>query len=161
MQLFRMESSDKSEKVLPRIAQLASQTSVAYAMLTLGCAVAYALAGMTGFEAVTHAMTTVSTGGYSTFDASLGHFANPAIEWIATIFMVLGALPFVIYIQAAHGRSAAVWNNSQIRTFLAGIAVVSLALTVWLWLLRDEDLADAFTLVPFNGGIGRTAGREK
>src|SRR3546814_3817336 len=77
---------------------------------------------MTGFEAVTHAMATVSTGGYSTFDASLGHFANPAIEWVATVFMVLGALPFVIYIQAAHGRSAAVWNNSQIRTFLAGIA---------------------------------------
>src|SRR3546814_6639680 len=66
MQLFRMESSDKSEKVLPRIAQLASQTSAAYAMLTLGCAAAYALAGMTGFEAVTHAMATVSTGGYST-----------------------------------------------------------------------------------------------
>src|SRR3546814_15893994 len=84
-------------------------------MLTLGCAAAYALAGMTGFEAVTHAMATVSTGGYSTFDASLGHFANPAIEWVATVFMVLGALPFVIYIQAAHGRSAAVWNNSPIR----------------------------------------------
>src|SRR3546814_3013014 len=65
MQLFRMESSDKSEKVLPRIAQLASQTSAAYAMLTLGCAAAYALAGMTGFEAVTHAMATVSTGGRS------------------------------------------------------------------------------------------------
>src|SRR3546814_1311677 len=45
------------------------------------------------------------------------HFASPAIEWIATLFMVLGALPFVIYIQAAHGRSAAVWNNSQVRTF--------------------------------------------
>src|SRR3546814_20153070 len=84
-------------------------------MLPLGGAAAYALAGMTGFEAVTHAMATVSTGGYSTFDASLGHFANPAIEWVATVFMVLGELPFVIYIQAAHGRSAAVWTNSQIR----------------------------------------------
>src|SRR3546814_3093967 len=87
--------------------------------------------------------TLFRSGGYSTFDASLGHFANPAIEWVATVFMVLGALPFVFYIQAAHGRSAAVWNNSQIRTFLAGIAVVSLALTVWLWLLRDEKLVDA------------------
>src|SRR3546814_20412753 len=106
MQLFRMESSDKSEKVLPRIAQPASQTSVAYAMLTLGCAVAYALAGMTGFEAVTPAMTTVSTGGYSTFDASQGHFANTHIDWLAKIFMVLGALPFFIYIHAAHGRRA-------------------------------------------------------
>src|SRR3546814_11951446 len=94
-------------------------------------------------------MATVSTGGYSTFDASLGHFANPAIEWVATVFMVLGALPFVIYIQAAHGRSAAVWHNSQIRTFLAGIAVVSLDLTVWLWLVRDENLVDAFRLVTF------------
>src|SRR3546814_6218212 len=57
MQLFRMESSDKSEKVLPRIAQMATATSVAYALLTLGCAAAYAFAGMTGFEAVTHAMS--------------------------------------------------------------------------------------------------------
>src|SRR3546814_20028668 len=74
------------------------------------------------------------------------HFASPAIEWIATVFMVLGALPFVIYIQAAHGRSAAVWNNSQVRTFLAGIAVVSLTLTVWLWLVRDENLVEAVRL---------------
>src|SRR3546814_16960160 len=65
MQLFRMESSDKSEKVLPRIAQMATATSVAYALLTLSCAAAYAFAGMTGFEAVTHAMSTASTGRYS------------------------------------------------------------------------------------------------
>src|SRR3546814_14996367 len=94
-------SSDvcSSDLVLPRIAQMATATSVAYALLTLGCAAAYAFAGMTGFEAVTHAMSTVSTGGYSTYDASLGHFANPAIEWVAMVFMLLGALPFVIYIQ--------------------------------------------------------------
>src|SRR3546814_7722566 len=90
---------------------MATATSVAYALLTLGCAAAYAFAGMTGFEAVTHAMSTVSTGGYSTYDASLGHFANPAIDWVAMVFMLLGALPFVIYIQIAHGRGAAVWHN--------------------------------------------------
>ncbi|HEY9539800.1 MAG TPA: TrkH family potassium uptake protein [Kiloniellaceae bacterium] len=150
MQLFRMESSDKSEKVLPRIAQMATATSVAYALLTLGCAAAYAFAGMTGFEAVTHAMSTVSTGGYSTYDASLGHFANPAIEWVAMVFMLLGALPFVIYIQIAHGRGAAVWNNSEVRAFLGIVVAVSLTVTVWLWLVRDERLVDAFRLVTFN-----------
>src|SRR3546814_12618527 len=84
---------------------------------------------MTGFEALTHAMSTVSTGGYSTYYASLGHFANPAIEWVAMVFMLLGALPFVIYIQIAHGRGASVWNNSEVRAFLGIVVAVSLTVT--------------------------------
>lgn len=150
MQLFRMESSDRSEKALPRAAQLASATSVAYAALTLACAIAYSLAGMTGFEAVTHAMTTVSTGGYSTSDGSLGHFTNPAIHWIAILFMVLGALPFVIYIQAVQGKRNVIWNNSQVRRFLAGLGLVVLVLTLWLWIVHDENLLDALRLAAFN-----------
>jgi trk system potassium uptake protein TrkH len=150
MQLFRMESSDRSEKALPRAAQLASATSVAYAVLTLACVIAYSMAGMTTFEAVSHAMTTVSTGGYSTSDGSLGHFENPAIHWIATLFMVLGALPFVIYIQAVQGRRDLVWQNSQVRRFVAGLALAVLALAFWLWLKRGEAPLDALRLAAFN-----------
>src|SRR3546814_18974867 len=82
-------------------------------------------------------MSTVSTGGYSTYDSSLGHFANPAIEWVAMVFMLLGALPFVLYIQIPHGRGAAVWNNREVRAFLGILVAVSLTVTVWLWLVRD------------------------
>lgn len=150
MQLFRMESSDRSEKALPRATQLAAATSVAYGVLTAVCAVGYALAGMTGFEAIAHAMTTVATGGYSTSDGSIGHFASPAIHWIATLFMVLGALPFVIYIQAVQGKRDAIWRNSQVRRFLTGLGLVVLSLALWLWADRGEPLLDALRLAAFN-----------
>lgn len=150
MQLFRMESSDRSEKALPRAAQVAAATSVAYAVLTLACAIAYRLAGMTGFEAVAHAMTTVSTGGYSTSDGSVGHFASPAIDWISTLFMVLGALPFVIYIQAVYGRRNVIWKNSQVRRFLAGLVLVVVTMAVWLWWTQGVPALDALRLAAFN-----------
>jgi trk system potassium uptake protein TrkH len=129
---------------------VASATSVAYVVLTLACAGAYSGAGMTGFEAVAHAMTTVSTGGYSTSDGSLGHFTNPAIHWIAILFMVLGALPFVIYIQAAHGKRGIIWKNSQVRRFLAGMGLVVLTLAVWLWSGHEMGPLDALRLAAFN-----------
>jgi trk system potassium uptake protein TrkH len=150
MQLFRMESSDRSEKALPRVAQVASATSIAYLVLTLACAIAYSLAGMTGFEAVAHAMTTLSTGGYSTSDGSIGHFASPAIDWISTLFMVLGALPFVIYIQAVYGQRKVIWNNSQVRRFVVGLALVVLTMAAWLWWKQDVPILDALRLSAFN-----------
>lgn len=149
MQLFRMESSDRSEKALPRAAQLAAATSVAYGLLSAACAFAYYLAGMSGFDAVAHAMTTVSTGGFSTSDGSIGHFDSPAIHWLATLFMVLGALPFVIYIQAIQGRHRPVIANSQVRLFLQGILAVVLLMTLWIW-LDGMPLADALRLAAFN-----------
>src|SRR5690606_29407289 len=100
MQLFRTEASDRSDKVLPRPGQIASAIMIVYATATVACATCYWLAGMTVFEAVVHAMTTVSTGGYSTSDGSLGHFANPTIEWISVLFMLIGAVPFVLLIRA-------------------------------------------------------------
>jgi trk system potassium uptake protein TrkH len=150
MQLFRMESSDRSEKTFPRAAQVATATSFAYAVLTVACIIAYSLAGMTAFDAVTHAMATVSTGGFSTSDASIGHFQSPAIEWVATLFMALGALPFVIYIQAVHGKRAVIWKNSQVRRFLIGLGLVVAVLTLFLWLEREVPLLDALRFVAFS-----------
>src|SRR3546814_2958157 len=72
------------------------------------------------------------------------------------VFMLLGALPFVIYIQIAHGRGAAVWTNSEVRAFLGIVVAVSITVTVGLWLVRDERLVDAFRLVTFNVVSGVT-----
>ena len=76
MQLFRMESSDQSEKALPRAAQIATAIGVIYLALSCICAFAYWLAGMTGFDAISHAMTTIATGGFSTHDLSIAYFEN-------------------------------------------------------------------------------------
>jgi len=127
MQIFRMESSDRSEKVMPRAAQIATGIAFVYLALSAACAGAYWLAGMSPFEAVNHAMTTIATGGYSTSDASIAVFSNAAVDWIATVFMILGALPFVLYLQVIQGKPLALFRDSQVRWFIS-IVVVAVAL---------------------------------
>ena len=125
MQLFRMESSDRSDKILPRPGQLASALLSLYVLLTVLCVFAFRAAGMGSFDAIAHAMTTVSTGGYSTSDASFGAFP-PAAQVVATVFMLLGALPFVLMVQAGRGRLAPLWRSSQVRTFVLLLAIATL-----------------------------------
>ncbi len=132
MQLFRTESSDLSEKILPRATQLATGIGGIYLALSLLCAALYWGAGMTAFEALAHAMTTIATGGFSTRDASLGHFGSPAIEWIAIVFMTAGGIPFVLYLQFLRGRRDALMGDVQVRWYLAGLLVASLLLALWL-----------------------------
>ncbi len=150
MQLFRMESSDTSEKVLPRVTQVAAGIGLIYIALTAICAASYRLAGMTSFESVAHAMTTIATGGFSTSDASVGHFDSAPIEWIATVFMVTGALPFVLYLQAVRGKPGLLIRDSQVQWFLSIVAVGILALAAWQWLENGSALGLAIQQAAFN-----------
>ena len=131
MQLFRAESSDRSDKVLPRVTQIATGIGMTYLGLTVLCALLLAAVGVSGFDAVAHAMTTIATGGFSTSDASVGVFANPAAEMVITVFMLCGALPFVLYLQALRGDPGALARNNQVRAFIAIVACVVVAMTVW------------------------------
>src|SRR5688500_2468190 len=97
MQLFRTESSDRSEKVMPRVREIATAITLVYIGLTVACGLLYWVAGMTPFEALLHALTTVSTAGFSSSDRSLGNWNSAALHWIATLFMLSGAIPFVLY----------------------------------------------------------------
>ena len=150
MQLFRTESSDASEKVLPRAAQIATGVGAIYLALTLVNAAAYWAAGMPGFDAMAHAMTTIATGGFSTVDASIGHFANPIVDWIAVVFMIVGSLPFVLYLQAVRGRPLALLNDSQVRSFILLVIAVVLIVAVLLQLARDLSIGHALRLSAFN-----------
>ena len=151
MQLFHTESSDSSEKVLPRAAQLAGAIGMVYLGLTISNGIAYWVAGMTPFEAVCHAMTTIATGGFSTSDASLGHFRNDAIEGIASVFMVLGSLPFVLYLQAARGGWGALARDTQVRWFFGLVLFALVSLAGWQMVANDHPATDAFRLAAFNG----------
>ena len=102
MQLFRAESSDKSEKIRPRMSQVSSVLISVYFLLTGACGVALAVAGMPLFDAVCHAISAVSTGGFSTKAISVGAFPSPAILWILTIAMFAGGMTFVLLAQAMH-----------------------------------------------------------
>ena len=151
MQLFHSESSDSSEKVLPRAAQLAGAIGMIYLGLTVSNGIAYWAAGMTPFEAVCHSMTTIATGGFSTSDDSLGHFGNDAIEGIATVYMVLGSLPFVLYLQAVRGGWGALVRDTQVRWFFGLVLFTLLSLAGWLMAANDALPTDAFREAAFNG----------
>lgn len=150
MQLFHAESSDKSEKILPRALELVAATAGIYFGLILACGIAYFVLGMTPFDATCHALATLATGGFSTHDASFGFFHSSPIEWVAVIFMMLGAMPFVVLIRAMGGTPSALFNDEQVRGFVTFIAVVSVMLAIWLTLKRDVSFLDALRLASFN-----------
>ncbi|RDD61763.1 TrkH family potassium uptake protein [Ferruginivarius sediminum] len=150
MQLFQTESSDRSDKILPRPGQIASAILSVYIALTVACAVLYAAFGMTGFDALAHAMTTLATGGYSTKDGSISYFNSPGIEWVGTVFMIAGALPFVLYVRAIQGRVWMFWGDSQVRVFLTSLLIIVGLLTLWLWSVGLYDPATALRLAAFN-----------
>jgi trk system potassium uptake protein TrkH len=149
MQLFHAESSDRYDKPLPRVTQLVKVLLFAYLTLSGACAVAYWLAGMTGFDAVVHAMATISTGGYSSHDTSFAHFGSPGIEWLGTLFMLSGALPFVLYVRAGRGDWALL-RDQQVKAFLLVTLVATLVLTIWLVLRQAIPVLDALRLAAFN-----------
>ncbi len=150
MQLFQTESSDRSEKIMPRANELTKSITGIYMGMFACCGIIYALLGMSVFDAVCHALSTVSTAGFSTHDDSFGFFRSPALEWVCVFFMILGALPFVVYIKTMHEDRAAIWRDSQVQGFLSFIAVVSLTLSVWLVLTREITLVEAVRVATFS-----------
>ncbi|MFV0369232.1 MAG: TrkH family potassium uptake protein [Hyphomicrobiaceae bacterium] len=150
MQLFQMESSDKSEKITPRMTELVAAMAAIYGALIVLCAIIYLLFGMSLFDAVCHALATLATGGFSTHDASFGFFGSAPIEWAATLFMIMGALPFVWMIKVLRGNTEALRNDQQVRGFLLFIGVVSLGLALWLVEFRGEAFWDALRKTAFN-----------
>ena len=150
MQLFRMESSDQSDKAMPRAAQIASAIGVIYLLLTLIWAGFYWLAGMTGFDAISHSMTTIATGGFSNHDESFAYFNSATIDYIASAGMLIGALPFILYLRMLQGDMLAVVNDSQVQWFLVFVAGVIVTTCGWLMLEIGEDPLNALRLATFN-----------
>ncbi len=118
MQLFRVELAGQGEKAVARLGQLVAWIVVIYAGLTFCCGFLYWLFDMSLFDAVNHAMTTVATGGFSTHDESFGFFDNARIETVAVVFMILGSLPLVLYLQILLGRGKRFLLDEQVRWFL-------------------------------------------
>lgn len=151
MQLFRIESSDtSSEKVASALSMLTALLSV-YSLLTALCTMLFFAFGMSGFDALTHAMATVSTGGFSTHDASFGFFESPALYWTATVFMVSGAVPFVLYIRAVRGDGlSTLARDSQLRVFLGFLLLIWLLVGGWLAVAQDRPIFESVTVAAFN-----------
>lgn len=149
MQLFRTESSDRSEKAMPRVRQIATTIGSVYIVLTLLATLTYWLCGMRLFDAVAHALSSISTGGYSTSDQSFGAWNANGIQWFATIFMLSGTVPFVLYVRFIAGDYRAFWDR-QIRTLMIFLAVVVTGLGSWLALSGQYGFEAAFRYAAFN-----------
>ncbi|MEM1138891.1 MAG: TrkH family potassium uptake protein [Pseudomonadota bacterium] len=144
MQLFRLESSDTSEKILPRATQIAGSITALYFALTAICAGAYWAAGMNLFDSLAHAMTTIATGGFSTHDLSIGYFESPPVEVIAIVFMIVGSLPFALYIHAVRGNPLPLLRDSQVLCFF-GIVATAIGLLT-LYQLSTSEIANGEAL---------------
>lgn len=149
MQIFRSEGFDTLGKILPRATEIASRISVIYVALTLACALSYIAFGMNAFDATLHALTTVSTGGFSSYDASFGTFSGP-LEYVAVVFMILAALPFVRYVQLINGNVTPMWRDPQIRGFMAVIAVAVTVVAITLTTIFPHHPEQAFREALFN-----------
>jgi trk system potassium uptake protein TrkH len=150
MQLFKMESSDKTEKVKPRTTQVAGGIVLVYTAFTILCAVCLWLAGMTPFDAICHAMTSLATGGFSTSDSSAGHWDSPLIHWVLTIFMAIGGATFVLFITPWKRQRWAILTDTQTRWYLGFLGVFSFMLAMWQWVVNDMDAGQALTHATFN-----------
>lgn len=107
MQLYRAETPGpvKDSKMTPRIADTAKHLWYIYLSITTACFLAYWIAGMNWFDAICHAFSTIAIGGFSTYDASMGHFNSPIINFICVVFLWIAALNFALHYAAATGRS--------------------------------------------------------
>jgi len=150
MQLFRTESSDISGKIFPRARQIAAAMAIVYGGLTVTCIIALALSGMSTFDAVNHAFTMISTGGFSTHDASIGYYDSVAIETVTIVFMVLGSVPLVFLARIVIEPRAASFKNEQVRGLLLTLAAAILLLMAWNILFRDVSVAEALRQSAFN-----------
>lgn len=150
MHLFRTEGFDTMGKILPQAAQIARSIWSIYLGLTVACFVAYAVAGLGLFDALVHAMTTIATGGFANYDSSFGQLGAGA-EYVAVVFMLAAALPFVRYVQLLGGSAGPLLHDTQIRVFFMIVLSVIAILFLWNWAFVTSDIERSFRKSLFNG----------
>ena len=140
MQLFKISNNDSSEKILPKSKEIALRLIYIYSGLTALCALSYKVLGMNTFDCVTHSMTTIATGGFSNYNESIGFFNSISIEISAMIFIILGSLPFIVYIKFLSGNKKIFFSDIQIKTFLKIIFISIIILSIYLTINNSTQL---------------------
>ena len=159
MQLFKISSNDASEKILPKSKEIALSLILIYSGLTFICSIFYKIFGMNYFDSITHAMTTIATGGFSNYNESIGYFNSATIEITAIIFIILGSIPFIAYIKFLNGNKRIFISDSQIRTFIK-IIIVSIIILFFYLAFQNKNFAEinlrsiSFNVVSILTGTG-------
>ncbi|HAB01795.1 MAG TPA: potassium transporter TrkH [Pseudomonas sp.] len=150
MRLFQTESSDRSEKVMPRSHMVAKSIVGVYVGFSILGALAFWWAGMRPFDAINHAMSAISTGGFSTSDQSLAKWDIPAVHWVAVVVMILGSMPFTLYVATLRGNRGALIRDQQVQGLLGLLVVTWLVLGTWYWYTTNLHWLDALRHVALN-----------
>ncbi|MBU0656365.1 MAG: TrkH family potassium uptake protein [Gammaproteobacteria bacterium] len=154
MQLYRAETPGpiKDAKLTPRITETAKLLWYVYLALTLLCILAYRVAGMNWYDAVCHAFSALSTGGFSTHDSSIGFFDNPAIDYITVVFMFLAGMNFSLHFLAWRSLHPGLyWRDSEFRTYLLVILLMTCVATAMLWKFNTaSNVEEAFRFALFH-----------
>ena len=142
MQLYRAETPGpvKDTKLTPRITETAKALWYVYLSITIACAVAYKLAGMSLFDAIAHSFATVSIGGFSTHDASMGYFNSPMIEAVAIFFMFLAGINFSLHFMAwRHTSIKPYWYDAELRTYFSVLFLICSACVIYHMIVDDYE----------------------
>ncbi len=150
MQLLHMEHDDPYEKTLPKINKFIYEIAILYISLTVFCFFSYYFFGMNAFDSLIHCMTTISTGGFSNKSLSFGYFDSYSLENISTLFMILGSLPFVIFIKFIHGQRKSIFKDDQVKLFIFLLVSIIFITSIWLKNYLNIDLIQAVRLASFN-----------
>lgn len=150
MQIFKTEWFDPMGKILPRARQIAASIGIAYIGLTTLCAICYVLTGVDVFDAICLSMTTLSTGGFANSDASFAAYADHGADIVASVFMVLAAMPFATYVLAMHGNLSAIYRNPQARGFLFLLTVLIILMVSNMEISGNVSSAHPIRLAMFN-----------
>ena len=150
MQFFKTDSSG-TEKILPKTIEVATIIITIYVILTFACGSIYWLQGMSMFDSVAHSFTTLATGGFSTHNESIGYFKNPGIEITATLFIVLGSIPFIAYLKFIKGNRKIFFQDVQIKGFVYLLLVSILIMFAYLFINNiDNSFLDNLRISSFN-----------
>ena len=150
MQVFKTDSSE-AEKLLPKTIEVASVIILIYTTLTIGCVTIYWLQGMSVFDSIAHALTTLATGGFSTHNESIGYFKSPGIEFTSIIFIILGSLPFITYLKFIKGNRKIFFTDVQIKGFIYLVVISIIIMFLYLFLNNTEfSFLDNLRISSFN-----------
>ena len=150
MQLFQLDTSG-TEKILPKTVEISVLIISIYTSLTFVCAFVYWLQGMSAFDSIAHSFTTLATGGFSTHNESIGFFNNPGIEITATIFIILGSIPFIAYLKFIKGNKKILLQDVQIRGFLYLLSISIFIMFLYLFFNNSElSFLDNLRISSFN-----------
>ena len=150
MQLLHMEHDDPYEKTIPKVNRFVLELFLLYVVLSIICGILYYFNGMSGFDSVIHSMTTISTGGFSNYNQSFGYFDSFKIELISVLFMLIGSLPFVLYLQFLHRPKKSLLSDDQIKLFFIILFFIVLLTTIWLTTNQSKELFSSFRISLFN-----------